>query len=152
MKHILIILSSILILGLVSCKPEPISIDSNARLSIKGITFNELSAATALTGKVTAKTYTESDTSGSLIVETETYTFNIQSPMDANQAYDFKLPATIKKITFDISFVVSSSTAGSLSIKDLNFTHNGVSKYSRTNFEIVDRTDEYTLPTVEVNF
>lgn len=152
MKNILYIFLALLTSFFISCDPLEPKPEGNSRLTIKNITFHELSAAEKLTGKVITKTYVATDTSSSLIINTSTNTFDIKAPVNFNQFYDYNLPAGIKKITFDISFNITGTIAERLTLEDVNFTHNGNSMYSRTNIEFVDAGANFVLPTIEVNF
>lgn len=124
----------------------------NARLSIEGITFHDLSAAEKLEGKVITTTYTATDTSSSLVVEKSTNVFNIKSPVDFNQFYDYNLPSGIKKIKFEISFHIKGTSATNVTIDEINFTHNGASLHHEKDYSIPIPGETFTVPMIEINF
>lgn len=152
MKKYLIILLTAIVSMFIACNKIENEPTGNARLSIKGITFHELSAAEKLEGKVTTTTYTSTDTSTSLVVEKSTATFNITAPIDFNQFYDYNLPAGIKKIKFDISFHVKGTTAGNVTVDEINFIFNGVNHYDEKGFSVPIPGETFVLPTIELNF
>jgi len=152
MKKGIYILLSILVSFLFSCNKIDNEPTGNARLSIKGVEFHEVMAAEKLTGTVVTTTYTQTDSSSTLLIDKSTNTFNINAPIDFNQYYDYNLPAGIKKITFEISFKVIGATAEKVTIEEVNFTHNGASKYSTTDATIFPTGDSYKLPIIEINY